>query len=669
MKRKVSIFASLSLAVIFASGCSCNGCNEEKNPNDSSSDSSGGTIVDLPTTPDIDFTDYKLAENGQTGYVIVIPEDADDCVAYAAEELQYYFQESTSAPIAIQTDAGKTLTETSKYISLGDTTLKESAGITVTREEVNLDGYKMALKGNSLIIAGYVSRGVLYGAYDFLHHAFGYECYAEDEYALDKLSTAYMPELNYTEAPSFESRNFDGQINGKPGLIAKFKLRGVGLPEQYGGDVTDDWLGGKPCECFYPIVSPDDYYDTDPDMFRSPGGQWCLTSEKLLNLATEKIIQILIDNPQNYIVNVSEEDMRGFCSCERSSLSYCGLSCKESNALYGQSGTLIRFLNQLIEKVEAWRVETCPDRYLQYCTFAYNPSTIIPPVQMNADGEYELIDASCEPHEKLYIRFAPLTQCMIHEHYVDETVCPTNKNFSQYWAGWKAITDRFMVWDYNANYRDYLSFLDTFSVVKNEYKEYADAGAVNIMIQNNSGGEMSSMDDLRNYLQAKIMWNVNVNLEELIDDFMTHYYKDAAPYMSEYLDLMRTHSATNALDMIANGGEAVAGNYGGNYYTAECWPKTVIERAYSLLEQANAACEVLDSATKKTLQDRILQESACIRFMILNNYSSYYNLNAPEYSLMIDQWERDMSYLGVNTITEKMTVADYLVKFRDKIKD
>ncbi len=54
--------------------------------------------------------------------------------------------------------------------------------------------------------------------------------------------------------------------------------------------------------------------------------------------------------------------------------------------------------------IESWRLENCPERELKYVTFAYSSGSINPPVN-TVNGEYQVIDESVRPHEKLYMRW------------------------------------------------------------------------------------------------------------------------------------------------------------------------------------------------------------------------------------------------------------------------
>ncbi|MGM9666327.1 MAG: DUF4838 domain-containing protein, partial [Eubacteriales bacterium] len=419
MKKVCKIFVSAILSMlIFVAGCAPSVNDMDIPPSDTEEEKK----------PDTAFTETVMAQNGETDYKIVVPENAGECILYAASELNKYFCESTGATMEIVNDSDITYTVGSKLISLGDTKL--ASDISVTKEEVNMDGYKIIRREDTMFIKAYNDRGVLYGVYEFLNRAFDYECYAIDEIALTKKDTAYLPDLSFTDAPSFEGRFLDGPLDYNQQLQAMLRMKNNTLTlEKYGEGANKEWMGMH-CESFLHIVDYEDYEnyyaehhpEIDPkdykyEWFSNATGtrlQWCLTNKELLDVVVENLKKIILDHPEGIYVNISEEDIGTFCSCDRTADSYCGMSCSESRNKYGMGGTLIRFLNQVIERLEKWREEVCPERELKYVTFVYH-ATMIAPVTVDENNEYVPIDDTVIPHEKLYVRYAPITRCYSHD--------------------------------------------------------------------------------------------------------------------------------------------------------------------------------------------------------------------------------------------------------------
>lgn len=624
------------------------------------------------------FTDTVMAKNGETDYKIVVPAAASDCVLYAASELNRYFTRSTGAQMEIVVDNGTALDENAKYVSLGDTTM--AGGLTVTKAEVNLDGYKIARRGNTILIKAYEDRGVMYGVYEFLHRGFGYECYAVDEIALDVKPTAYLPDLDFTDAPSFEGRFLDGPLDYNQELQAKLRMKDMNLSSRYGGSATDEWMGMH-CESFLHIVDYADYEayyaEHHPDVakedyryewFSNASGsrlQWCLTNSVLLDVATENLKKIIAEHPEGIYVNIAEEDMGVMCNCERTGESFFGLSCKDSRTKYGVSGTLIRFVNELIKRIEPWREQNYPDRDLKYVTFVYHQSINAPVKEQKENGKYVPIDETVVPHEKLYVRYAPIQRCYYH-NLLDKT-CSINKRYAENYEKWTDLTDRLMTWEYRTNYSAYYQFFDNFGTMQDETIRYYEDGVVNMMLQYTTGSGLASMSDLNVYLNSKILWNVYADQEKLIDDFMNAFYKTGAPYVKEYLNLMRSHLAAVNVEQAGNFHMGMYSTDTPSYQTAKTWSRAVLEKALDLLGKASATYdEIEDAEQRERLKNRVLRESVCVRYIVLSNYESYYNIYSPDYDKAIDEWEADLKTLNASCHREGGSVGSFIDELRRK---
>lgn len=626
------------------------------------------------------FTDTVMAKNGETDYKIVVPAAASDCVLYAASELNRYFTRSTGAQMEIVVDNGAALDENAKYVSLGDTTM--AGGLTVTKAEVNLDGYKIARRGNTILIKAYEDRGVMYGVYEFLHRGFGYECYAVDEIALDVKPTAYLPDLDFTDAPSFEGRFLDGPLDYNQELQAKLRMKDMGLSSRYGGSATDEWMGMH-CESFLHIVDYADYeaYYAEhyPDVakedyryewFSNASGsrlQWCLTNSVLLDVATENLKKIITEHPEGIYVNIAEEDMGVMCNCERTGESFFGLSCRDSRVKYGVSGTLIRFVNELIKRIEPWREQNYPDRDLKYVTFVYHQSINAPVKEQKENGKYVPIDETVVPHEKLYVRYAPIQRCYYH-NLLDKT-CSINKRYAENYEKWTDLTDRLMTWEYRTNFSAYYQFFDNFGTMQDETIRYYEDGVINMMLQYTTGSGLASMSDLNVYLNSKILWNVYADQEKLIDDFMNAFYKTGAPYVKEYLNLMRSHLAAVNVEQAGNFHMGMYSTDTPSYQTAKTWSRAVLEKALDLLGKASATYdEIEDAEQRERLKNRVLRESVCVRYIVLSNYESYYNIYSPDYDKAIDEWEADLKTLNASCHREGGSVGSFIDELRRKGK-
>ena len=77
-----------------------------------------------------------------------------------------------------------------------------------------------------------------------------------------------------------------------------------------------------------------------------------------------------------------------------------------------------------------------------------------------------------------------------------------------------------------------------FNVLQSNIKTFRDNSAIGIMEQaayQSRGGEFA---ELRAYLISKLIWNVECDVDKVIDDFMYGYYGRSGQYVKEYFELL-----------------------------------------------------------------------------------------------------------------------------------
>lgn len=608
----------------------------------------------------IQETDVMLASGGTTEYSAVISANATEAEKYAAQQLATYFKEATGASLPVKTDAEMSFNQNDKVISVGRTTILNGSGIALDEATLTCDGFRIERFENTVVLCGTEDTGTIYAVQDFLKFQFGYEAYASDEIWIDSKPEAKLLDFHYSDSPDFEGRDMDGDLLYNIAGATQLRIRSwSNSSPAYAYGASRDWIGGH-CESFLHVLPKDIYYNEEehpetyhPEWYQYSARQMCLTNQELIAEFIKNMIVMIEENPYGKYVNISEEDMAGMCQCE---------ACVAEQRQYLMSGYIIRFCNQVIEGIESWRLENCPEREWKYVTFAYSSGSINPPVN-TVNGEYQVIDESVRPHEKLYMRITPIQYCFSHA-FMDES-CEVNKTFRNQLAGWRAITDRFMVWDYDANYTHYFLFFNDYESLSANLRLYKEMGVVNIFRQNTTGSRIRSMVDLNNYLNGKLMWNTELETETLIDDFMDHFYKSGAPYMKQYLSMMRTYLKQKDLDSLASGGKGIHfqlyDSYQPQLATASTWEKRILEQALELFDQAMATYDSIENdGEREVMKNRILKESLCVRYLIIKNYSSYYNQNSSAYVQTINEFREDANLLGAYCHSEGGDLSTWL---------
>lgn len=598
-------------------------------------------------------TDIILAENGKTEYTIVISEDASASESYAAQLLQKQFEAATGATLSIGSDKGAALDKNAKILSVGNTSVLESSGLTLGKDELNEDGFKIRRYGNTVVMGGYNGRGTIYSVQEFLNAQFGYEVYASDEVYIETAETSMLKDFNLTDVPAFRERSFDGLPAYNAEYATALRLNPSTSAAEFDYGNSRDWIGSA--HSYYEIIPKEKYNDPkDPENYHPSWfaqGQLCLTDEGLFDAFVENLKEIIKNTPYGKIVSLGENDGAGYCSCQK---------CSEEKSKYGLSGYVVRFMNRVIEETE--KDAEISSRDLVYCMFAYTASgSIVPPVD-TATGK--ILDESCRPSEKLYVRVTPLNP-VCYKHAWSDPDCSYNQSIYEYFKGWKSITDNIAVWDYNTNFSSYYYFFDNFDSLQKNLQFYKEEiGVVYLNRENTTGSALRSLADLDTYLNAKLMWDPYEDVAELTENFLNYFYKDGAEYIREYIDLMRSN--VNMMDMtLTEGYHLLCYQSAGDLVSY--WPKRILEQALDLLEEAQAAYLPLketDPVLYETLYNRVLKESVCLRYMILANFQTYYPGQTDLLNEMLDQFEIDAETVQANCYREGQSTSDFIDSLR-----
>jgi hypothetical protein len=107
-------------------------------------------------------------------------------------------------------------------------------------------------------------------------------------------------------------------------------------------------------------------------------------------------------------------------------------------------------------------------------------------------------------------------------------------------GAWSRVTDRLYIWDYVVNFTHYVQPHPNFAVLGPNIRTLVEHNALGIMEQGQyqcRGGEFA---ELRAYVLAKLLWDPNLETDEIVDDFMSGYYGRSGAYVGRYFDLLQS---------------------------------------------------------------------------------------------------------------------------------
>ena len=483
----------------------------------------------------------QIAVRGQPAeYTIVVSETASPSQKYAAEELRDFVERTTGVRLPIATDASPL---PAKAIILGDTrhsaAVLEAAGAPLPRVggpgDIGTDGFWLLACPPHLLVMGPPERGTLYGVYELLERFAGCRWYASWHTVVPARDKIEIPKtLNEIQTPAFAMREpYWYDVIRHPKFAARLRSNHNSnnpADAKYGGCAFRFGGGLGSCHTFEALLPPEKYYDAHPEYYSLVGGKrqrerWqpCLTNPDVLRVITSNVLERIRSDPGAKFYGVSQNDWYNFCECPQ-----CKAVDDEEES---HAGTMIRFVNAVAEEVE----KEFPDAVIETLAYQY---TRKPPKKTRL--RHNVVPCLCT------------IECDFSRP-IPESPYGQNASFMQDINGWKVQTDQLYVWDYTTDFLNYTMPFPNVYALQGNIKFFRDNNVKELFEQGAYQGRHADFAELKAWLLAKWMWNPDLPVEPLLDDFFAGYYGKAAPFVRTWFDtvhglqLMRSLSAEHPL--------------------------------------------------------------------------------------------------------------------------
>lgn len=504
-------------------------------------------------------TRLRLAHEGTTPYRIAVPPDATEPERHAAAELASFLKQSTGAefPVVTEAEAGS-----GPLILVGAGPRAKALARQTKFEELGPEEFVISTHPPHLVLAGGRPRGTLYAVYTFLEDHVGCRWFSSAVSRIPSRPTLTVGPLRVHRKPVFEYRepfafdSFDGD------WAARNKCNGhsARLEQRHGGQITYRGF----VHTFFPLVPPDRYFATHPEYYSEINGtrttahsQLCLTNPEVVDVVTQNVLEMVKDAPPATIVSVSQNDWQGWCECAR---------CKAVEAEEGGvSGPLIRFVNQVAERVGKVRPDVAID------TLAYQKSRQPPRL--------------ARPRPNVIVRLCSI-ECSFAKPLAGKG---PNRPFAADIQGWSKICQRLYIWDYVTDFANYVQPHPNFRVLQPNLAFFAAHGVKGVFEQGSYQSPGGEFQELRSWVLAKLLWNPKADSDALVDEFLAGYYGPAAGPVRKYFDLI--HDAVGR-----------SGDYLGCYS-----PPTAAFLSADTIAKADKLWEAAEQAAAKANDPALLQ--------------------------------------------------------------
>ena len=128
-------------------------------------------------------------------------------------------------------------------------------------------------------------------------------------------------------------------------------------------------------------------------------------------------------------------------------------------------------------------------------------------------------------------------------HFAQLITEPHNNGSLAQFSAWSNISSRIYIWLYITNYASYPNPTPIILKLGQTIQYLASHGVSGIFAEGSyltSGGDMDAMKD---YLVGRMLWDPGLNPDDVITEFLTGYFKAAAPYIREYLEIFQRSAA------------------------------------------------------------------------------------------------------------------------------
>lgn len=561
MKNLFKRAVILVLVVCSVLLASCSGCDNNEDPEEPTSQLVNHQVIQNPTS---DF----LFSNGKSDYVVVYPQSASDDLIIIIEDFVSLVKEATGHTLQIKNDIDCTYSETDKYISVGKNKVFESAGIETDFNFLGEQGYRIETEGKTIFLYGNTDLSSIYALYKLLFLTLNFEQFNGSTYSLNENVTE-IPLMDYdvTEVPDFLHRigcktysqkdkivayrmgfNYSDDM-GRATVIEAIERDGNGKPTKWGnGDRNHTALAF----CNYSR-----YKDEHPKWF-SDGlpsqpslQQLCYTAhgdETEYQAMIDHEIQVFKDSfiynqdvkptdSRLFLYSVADEDAE--CPCA---------ACDAAREKYnGLAGVAIQHCNAMVKAINAWfETEEGKPYKCDYkiVVLAYYSLEEAPVVYDEDKDEYKPIAPEVVPEKEVGTMYAPIKMNWTKSYSEN----PTTWEIIRKWSSLVG-KDNMTYWSYGTYFYQSLVPFNNYDALQKQFQEAHGQGSHYIMVESAVTNRASGYRYYTEYLNSKLEWNCNDNMQELEDRFFKGMYGAASETMKGLYNSMKLRTNLN----LANG--------------------------------------------------------------------------------------------------------------------
>lgn len=566
----------------------------------------------------------KLIDNGTSEYRILIPQDASPSQEWVAKQLQKYILKASNCKLPIE--QGFTLNSPySIVLGHNEPIIHHVLTVDPDHDKIGDEGYYIKTSDETILIIGSETRGTVYGVFSFLEDYLGFRFYSPEITIIPEIKSLEIPDIEVLQVPDFQYRlaTYLSLMDPKHSVKIKANMNPF-LEEKHGGKWSFSLQ--HMTHTFYQLIKPSKYFKEHPEYFalvegqrKGQDAQLCLTNLEVIRISTEEVLNWIEIELNTMSFGVIQNDCAGYCECDE---------CKAVDEKEGShAGSLIYFVNEIAKVLK----EKAPDVFIHTIAYTYTEG---PPRTLKPEDNVIVVmchmHPSCDNH--------PLEECDVDARYVNNL------------KGWLKICDQVLVWHYITDFKHYLMPFPNFNAISKDIRFYHDLGVIGFLGQAGFSS-LQEFDELRNYMILKMLWNKEVNLQKLYDEYFNKVYGPAGEFIQEYFNALQERANDPNVHMHLYSG-LESGYIDGNF----------IINSNELFNKAEMAVKNDNIYSKRVRKSRISLDYVMllqpIKFIM--RLGAIMPIDLKEKTIILDRFKKDVKEFGVTAQGEDLGMKSFL---------
>lgn len=473
------------------------------------------TMDDLLTSSGPVNTDAPpgaLVVNGQPAATIVMSVEPSDEILFAAKQLQTYLEQMSGAVLPAVTEDNEV---SGNRILLGVADMAAEAGVTVP-EGLDEEGYLISSAGRDLAIIGGSDWGTLYGVCGLLEDHLSIRWYVAGDplgECVPKMHDIVLENVHDQQSPSFPMRWIGRSLPTQDsdwGVMNRQNCAGKVLQP---GFKIDPGIYHTQDE----LLPYHKYFNEHPEYFALVEGErskdrhckLCYANPEVAREVARRMAERLEADPDIALISFSPTDGQLWCECD---------ACRamdEEDVPDDQSKSRrsVLFYNAIGAELR----KTHPEAKIlvgAYNVYAWPPKDRT----IKADPMLGVIICHYDDY------------CMAHP--VADPDCPPNQRYLELIEAWESLGCDVYFYEYYWK----LHWLDLPWPIVHSIKEdmpwYCQRGHKGVYTQFHDSNAWTLLPAY--YVAAKLMWNVNADVDAIFDEMCNRLFGKASPAIREY---------------------------------------------------------------------------------------------------------------------------------------